>query len=111
MRALALTSLLAVLLLIAAGCGSSKNNGGATSPASQGGQQPPQADQQAFARFQQCLQDHGVTLPSGRPQGGQPGQRPTFDAKTQKAFRACRQYLPSQPQGGFGGQEFNGPSA
>ena len=53
-----------------------------------------------------------LALPNGRPQGGEPGQRPTFDAKTQKAFSACRQYLPSRPQGGFdGGQGFNGPSA
>ena len=107
-KSLILTSLLIVLALLLAGCGSSKKNAGAPSPAGQGGQ-PPQIDQQAFARFQQCLQDHGVTVPRGRPQG-QPGQRPTFDAKTQKAFRACSQDLPSRPQGGFGGQGFNGPS-
>jgi hypothetical protein len=110
MKALILTGLLTVLVFLLAGCGSSKKNADAASPAGQGGQ-PPQIDQQAFARFQQCLQDHGVTLPRGRPQRGQPGQRPTFDAKTQKAFRACSQYLPSRPQGGFGGQGFNGPSA
>jgi hypothetical protein len=110
MKALCLAGLLTVLALLLAGCGSSKKNAGTASPAGQGGQ-PPQIDQQAFARFQQCLQDHGVTLPRGRPQSGQPGQRPTFDAKTQKAFRACSQYLPSRPQGGFGGQGFNGPSA
>ena len=108
MKALFLASLLAALALLVAGCGSSKKSASATFPSGQGGQ-PPQIDQQAFARFQQCLQDHGVTLPRGRPQGGQPGQRPTFDAKTQKAFRACSQYLPSRPQGGFGGQGF-GPS-
>jgi hypothetical protein len=101
--------LLTVLALLLAGCGSSKSTG-AASPAGQGGQ-PPQLDQQAFERLQQCLQDHGVTLPSRRPQGGQRGQRPTFDAKTQRAFRACSQYLPSRPQGRFGGQGFNGPSA
>jgi hypothetical protein len=110
LKAVILTGLLIVLALLLAGCGSSKKNAGTASPAGQGGQ-PPQIDRQAFARFQQCLQDHGVTLPGGRPQGGQPGQRPSFDAKTQKAFRACRQYLPSRPQGGFGGQGFNGPSA
>jgi hypothetical protein len=109
-KALVLTSLLTALaLLLLAGCGSSKNKVDVASRAGQGGQRP-QIDQQAFTRFQQCLQDHGVTLPRGRPQGGRPGQRPTFDAKTQKAFRACSQYLPSRPQGGFGGQGFNGPS-
>jgi hypothetical protein len=103
-----LTSLLAALVLLLAGCSSSKSS---TGTASQGGRssQPSQPNQQAFARFQKCLKDHGVTLPSGRPQG-QPGQRPTFDAKTQEAFRACRQYLPTPPQGGFGGQGYSGPS-
>ena len=110
MRALALLSLLIAVALLLAGCGSSKSSADPSSPASQGGP-PRQFNQQAFAQFQQCLKDHGVTLPRGRPQGGQPGQRPTFDAKTQKAFRACSQYLPARPQGGFGGQGFNGPSA
>jgi major membrane immunogen (membrane-anchored lipoprotein) len=108
-KALFFTSLLIALALLLAGCGSNKKNDGTASPAAQGGQRP-QIDQQAFARFQHCLKDHGVTLPNGRPQGGQSGQRPTFDAKTQKAFRACNQYLPSRPQRGFGGQGFNGPS-
>jgi hypothetical protein len=110
MKALIPAVLLTVLALLLAGCGSNNKNAGTTSPSSQG-EQTPQIDRQALERFQQCLQDHGVTLPSGRPQGAQPGQRPTIDAKTQKAFRACRQYLPSRPQGGFGGQGFNGPSA
>ena len=92
-----------------AGCSSSKNSAGAASQAGRGGQ-PPQLNQQAFARFQQCLQDHGVTLPSGRPQVANPASARRFDAKTQEAFRACRQYLPSRPQGGFGGQGYSGPS-
>ena len=109
-KALLIAGLLAALALLVAGCGSNEGNGGTAPPAGQSGQRP-QFDQQAFAKFQQCLENHGVTLPSGRPQGGQPGQRPTFDAKTQQAFDACRQYLPSQPQGGFGGQGPNAPSA
>ena len=108
MKVMALASLLTALAVLAAGCGSTKKT---TSASFQGGG-PPQVDRQAFAQFQQCLQDHGVSLPNGRPQGGQPGQRPSFDAKTQKAFRACSQYLPSRPQGGFGGgQGFSGPSS
>ena len=111
MKALLLASLVTAMALLLAGCGSSGNDaGGAAAQAGQGGQ-PPQQNQQAFERFQQCLEDNGVTLPSGRPQGGQPGQRPTLDAKTQEALSACRQYLPSPPQGGFGGQGLNGPSA
>ena len=107
MKTLMITSLLSALILLLAGCSSSQNSGAASQGSRSG--QPFQPNQQAFARFQQCLKDHGVTLPSGRPQG-QPGQRPTFDAKTQEAFRACRQYLPTPPQRGFGGQGFNGPS-
>ena len=109
MRTMALAGLAITLALLLAGCGSNDNSGSASPPAGRGGQ-PPQIDQQAFERFQQCLEDHGVTLPQGRPQGGQPGERPTFDAKTQEAFSACRQYLPSRPSGGFDGQGFDGPS-
>jgi hypothetical protein len=109
-KALILASFLTALALLAAGCGSSNPNAVTASPGGQGGQ-PPQLNQQALARLQHCLSDHGVTLPQGRPQGGQPGQRPNFDAKTQKALSACRQYLPSRPQGGFGGQGFNGQGA
>jgi hypothetical protein len=101
-KALSLVSLTIALAFLVAGCSSSKDSAGAASQA--GRKQPPQPNQQAFERFQQCLQDHGVTLPRGRPQDGQPGQRPTLDAKTKEAFRACRQYVPSRPQDGFGGQ-------
>jgi hypothetical protein len=76
LKTLILIGLLTVLALLLAGCGSSTKSVGTAAPAGQGGQ-PPQIDQQAFARFQQCLQDDGVTLPSGRPQGGQPGQAPS----------------------------------
>jgi hypothetical protein len=104
-KPLVLISLLAAAVFLVAGCGSNKKNAGT---ASQSGE-PLQLNQRAFAKFQQCLEDHGVTLPNGRPQG-QPRQRPTFDAKTQEAFQACRQYLPAPPQGRFGGQGFNGQS-
>lgn len=113
MKALAFAGLVAAMALLVAGCGSSGNSSGGAAPqAGQGGPGqggPPQVNQAAFERFQQCLEDHGVTLPSGRPQG-QPGQRPSLDSKTQEAFNACRQYLPSPPQGGFGGQGSGGPS-
>ena len=102
MKALSLASLAMALAFLLAGCSSSKDSAGAASQAGRG-RQPPRLNQQAFERFQQCLQDHGVTLPRGRPQDGQPGQRPTLDAKTQEVFRACRQYLPSRPQDGFEG--------
>jgi hypothetical protein len=101
MKALALASVLAALAFLLAGCGSSgSSNGSATAPNAP----PRQISQDAFDKLQACLKNHGVTLPNGGPQG-QPGhpQQLTPDAKMQNAFQACRQYAPSQPQGGFGG--------
>jgi hypothetical protein len=105
MRGLALAAVLLVLALALAGCGSSgsNNTSGGTAPSAAGGQ-PPQIDRQAFAKLQTCLKKHGVTVPAGAQQG-QPGQgqQPTPDTKTKAAMQACSRYLPSQPQGGFGG--------
>lgn len=99
MRMIALAAIVSALLLAVVGCGS--NN--ASSASSTG--EPSGGNQQAFAQFRQCLEAHGVTPPSRPPQGGQQGQRPSFDAKTQAAFQACSQYRPARPQGqgGFGG--------
>jgi hypothetical protein len=101
LKALALAGVLAALAFSLAGCGSSgSSNASTTAP----NEPPRQFNQEAFDKLQACLKSHGVTLPSGGPQG-QPGQRQhlTPDAKLQNAFQACRQYAPSQPQGGFGG--------
>jgi hypothetical protein len=99
MRMGALAAIAAALALLVVGCGSSN-----ASSASSGGQ-PSAGNQQAFTQFRQCLEAHGVTPPSGPPQGGQQGQRPSLDAKTRAAFQACSQYRPARPQGqgGFGG--------
>jgi hypothetical protein len=80
------------LWLAARGPGGSNSTPGATPPL--GSNQP------ARAQFQTCMQQHGVTPPSGPPAQR---QRPTFDAKTRQAFQACRQNLPARPQGGFNG--------
>lgn len=104
MRVLALLAILAAVGLSATACGSSESGPGSTPSTATG--PPPVGNQQALARLQQCLENHGVQMPSGRPQGSQQqGQPPTLDAKTQAAFQACRQYLPEdfQGQGGFGG--------
>lgn len=104
MRGLALLAILVAVALSATACGSSESGSGSTQSTATG--QPPAGNQQAFARFQQCLENHGVQMPSGPPQGSQQqGQPPTLDAKTQAAIQACRQYLPEdfQGQGGFGG--------
>lgn len=105
MRAVALLGVVAALSFAAVGCGSTKstNAGGAAGTQTSPRGQAPQIDQQAVARLQECLKKHGVTLPTGGPQGGQQGQPPTLDDQTRNAMQACSQYLPAQPQGGFGG--------
>ena len=106
MRGIALGVVVLALAIALAGCGSSGSNnapGGAT-PSGPGGR-PPGLGGQTFAKLQSCLEKHGVTMPAPGSQQGPPGegQRPTFDAKTKAAMQACGRYLPSQPQGGFGG--------
>jgi hypothetical protein len=103
-RAVALAGIVVAVALVVAGCGSGgKSSRSSATPRPVGGQQP-EVDQGAFAKLRACLKKQGVTFPPGRPQS-QPsqGQRPTLDSKTQQALQACSQYLPSQPQGGFGG--------
>jgi hypothetical protein len=74
--------------------------GGAGPPANgfNGGAPPADApDSSAFQQFQQCLEQHGVTLT--------PGERPDFDDSTMRsAMTACRRYLPARP-GGFRGDD------
>ncbi len=108
--------------LLLAGCGSnapatstppasvagspSASANASTGAQGQGGQQGPNSA--AFAKFQSCLQQHGVTSLQGAfgfrrdqlgtPPNASPSARPTQDAKTQAAFAACRSLL---PQGGF----------
>ncbi len=100
MKRVGLAALVAAIVaasaLVVAGCGSS-NSASSTSSSSSSGQ-PSTANR---AAFRQCLENHGVTPPSGPPQ---PGQRPTLDSKTRAALQACSQYRPARPQGqgGFG---------
>jgi hypothetical protein len=104
MRVITLLAILAAVALFATACGSSESGSGSTPSTATG--PPPVGNQQALARFQQCLENNGVQMPSGPPQGSQQqGQPPSLDAKTQAAIQACRQYLPEdfQGQGGFGG--------
>ena len=60
----------------------------------------------SFAAYQSCLESHGVTLPQGRPSGGNgggtpPSGRPSFTAAQQKALDACADLRPAGA-GGFG---------
>jgi hypothetical protein len=103
MRMIALAAIVTALALAVVGCGSSKT--ASSTSQSSASRQPSAGNQQAFTRLRQCLEAHGVKPPSGPPQGRQQGQPPSFDANTQAAMQACRQYLPARPQGqaGFGG--------
>lgn len=91
-------ALMAGLLVTA--CGSSTGSAGQSGAQAAGG-----------SAFQQCLKQHGVTLPSGRPSfGGRPSPGASFPAgggqfpggvgtgAGSKAFQACRKYAPA----GFG---------
>jgi hypothetical protein len=99
----ALAAIIVALPLAVVGCGSTKT--ASSSSQSSSGAQLSGGNQQAFTRFRECLQAHGVKPPSGPPQGRQQGQRPSFDASTQAAFQACSQYRPARlpGQGGLGG--------
>jgi hypothetical protein len=95
----ALTAVLAV-----AGCGSSPSSGGTSqSGTSQSGTSQPGTN----ASFRQCMQQHGVTLPSGGFPGGGAGASPhprpsgSRSASFQQAIKACG-------GGGFGGGGFGG---
>src|SRR5580698_3587316 len=57
--------------------------------------------------FRQCLENHGVTPPAGRPSGGTPHARPTGAASNsfRKAIQACGG---SFGGGGLGGGGFGG---
>jgi hypothetical protein len=99
----------AALALTAAGCGSGGGSVSTSFDPSSGGRPPNTA---AFQKFQSCLANHGLKLPSGGapPGGGQPptgGQPPNGGglpggggAKAQRAFQACQQYMPRPPGGG-----------
>ena len=79
-----LVALLVALAIVATGCGSSGSTTAGSTPAPS-----------SRTQFRACMQKQGVTPLNGRPQAGQ------RDAKTQRAFQACRQYLPQA--GRFGG--------
>ena len=107
MRRLVVLAALACSVVALAACGGGNGGGSGASSTSttatprspfQGGQQRPQVDPSAFSAFRDCLRKHGVSLPSGPPQGAGPGSAPSPDAKTQAAFQACVHLLPAGPQ-------------
>ncbi len=105
MKRIALAAVVLALAIALAGCGSSGSNSAPAGGVPSGPGGAPQFGGQNFAKLQSCLRKHGVTMPTPGSQQGTPsqGQRPTFDAKTKAAMKACGLNLPSQPPGGFGG--------
>ena len=63
---------------------------------------PSSSAKGSTSSFRQCLENHGVTPPAGRPSGGTPHARPTGAASNsfRKAIQACG--------GSFGGGGFGG---
>ena len=105
-RALTVAAIAGSVLTLAA-CGGSGSGGARSGPSSTtatprlpfgGTQQPPQLNASAFARFRDCLQKHGVSIPTGPPGGAGPSGLPRPDAKTQAAMQACLHFLPARPQ-------------
>ena len=99
-----------LLVLAAAGCGkpSGADNGVATagdgkaSPtatASTGnGKRDPQADQEAFLKFAQCMRDHGVPMEDPQFDGGGVSlmiPEGTDKAKVDAAQGECKQFMPN----------------
>jgi hypothetical protein len=82
--------------VVAAGCGTTS---AAPTPSS--------SARGGTSSFRQCLENHGVTPPTGRPSGGTPHARPTGAASNsfRKAIQACGG---SFGGGGFGGRGFGG---
>ena len=91
-----LGAILAAMSLAACGSGSpSASQSGAPEPPGR-----PGARGESFAAYRECLTQHGVTPPTGRPTPGAP--RPTKDAAEADAFRAAREACANlRPAGGL----------
>lgn len=110
---LAAGPVLVLCSLVLTGCGSSKGaTPSATTTTTTTTTASAASASKGFAAYQSCLESHGVTLPQGRPSGGNggapPSGRPSFTAAQQKALDACADLRPAGaggfgPGGGFGG--------
>jgi hypothetical protein len=100
-----------VLVLAVSACGGSDASDTGSAPSAQSGSsgQRPQFDPDSFAQLRECLEEHGVTLPSpgqqGAPPSGRQGTPPALDEDAQEALEACSEYLPSRAPG-QGGSNF-----
>ena len=104
---LAAGPVLVLCSLVLTGCGSSKGaTPSATTTTSTATTASAASASKSFAAYQSCLESHGVTLPQGRPSGGNgngtpPSGRPSITPAQQKALDACADLRPTGA-GGFG---------
>lgn len=121
-RALAAAGLLGLGALLLSGCSSSSASTATAQPSASA------SGAAQFTAYRNCLAQHGVTLPTGRPSGGfsrnpsrNPSNRPSggygggggfgfgggasANPATQAARKACASLA---PQGGFGGRGAGG---
>lgn len=105
---------LGVVLLSACSGGGSGSAGASGSPAASASAKA--SGSAAFAAYEQCLSQHGVTLPSGRPSGGfggySGGKRPSgFPTSFPSGERPSGFPSGARPSGGRGFGGFGGASA
>ncbi|MEI2702926.1 MAG: hypothetical protein V9E83_11055 [Baekduia sp.] len=113
MRTNALAALAVACTLPLAACGTSVGGTtGSAPPAAASGSQNRAGTTQSsaqMAKFEACLKNRGV---SAQPPGTSSGGPAQMTEEQQAAFKACRKYLPSRPdgsrQGGPGGAPPNG---
>jgi hypothetical protein len=93
----------AIVALAVAGCGEDSEVSTVAGPGMAGA---PDAD--ALEAFQDCMSDQGVDVPEGPTQFGGPPSGDSGDApaapsqKEMEAMEACRDELPTPPDGGGG---------
>ena len=94
-------ALAATLALVIAGCGEDSEVSTVAGPPGT----PGAADPDALEAFQECMSDHGVDTPEGPvtfggPPSGDSGDAPeTPSQKELRAMEACRDELPTPPEG------------
>jgi hypothetical protein len=96
-RALAAAGIVSLGALLLTGCSSSSAKTATAQPSASASASASASGAAQFTAYRNCLSQHGVTLPSGRPSGGfsrNPSDRPS-----------------NRPSGGYGGGGFGGASA
>ena len=101
-RALAAAGIVSLGALLLSGCSSSSPTTAAAAQPSASGSAAGGAQ---FTAYRNCLSQHGVTMPTGRPGGGNfsrnPSDRPSGGFSRNPSFRPS-----DRPSGGYGGGGF-----